>query len=340
MISRARDLLHLLVANIAYYSGLLRLWFWFRGSVWRKREICILGLHRVLTNEQRSRSASLPAMVLTSEVFSALLDYLKENFQLISVNQFLNGLAANKTTSKPACMITFDDGWGDNYNNAFPLLKARDIPATIFLATGYIDAKETFWVEQVLFACRDKERRKQVTSRVAALLSRNGCDDLHSMIESLKRVHSQQRQQILDQTLLPNEKTGSPTDGFLTWQQVREMDRHGIHFGTHTVTHPLLTYEDSATVESELKESQRQLERQLNKTPVAFAYPNGECDSRVSAFVQQAGYKCAFTTQRGWYGLGGDRFTIRRILLHDGNVAGADGKFSPAMLNFALTGWR
>ena len=71
----------------------------------------------------------------------------------------------------------------------------------------------------------------------------------------------------------------------------------------------------------------------------AFAYPNGNWDPRVRQAVIAAGYECAFTVRPGWHRRDADPFTMDRILLHEGNVTGRDGSFSPAMFHLTLTGW-
>ena len=117
------------------------------------------------------------------------------------------------------------------------------------------------------------------------------------------------------------------------------MEREGIEIEAHSVTHPLLIYEDDSTVRRELQVGKEILEQKLGKKIRAFAYPNGTWDVRVRDMVQQAGYECAFVVQRGWHRQGDDPFTIRRILLHEGNVTGPDGRFSPSVLSLRLSGW-
>jgi peptidoglycan/xylan/chitin deacetylase (PgdA/CDA1 family) len=141
--------------------------------------------------------------------------------------------------------------------------------------------------------------------------------------------------------LLPSEENcdgPDEVDSMLTWNQAIEMSRDGIEMGAHTVGHPLLSYENDATVERELCVSKQTLEEKLGKKVRAFAYPNGDWDERVRRCVQQVGYEGAFSTRPGWYRQGQDPYIIRRILLHEGNVTDRKGHFSPAMLSLALAG--
>jgi peptidoglycan/xylan/chitin deacetylase (PgdA/CDA1 family) len=129
--------------------------------------------------------------------------------------------------------LTFDDGWQDNYSQAWPLLRARNIPAAIFLSTEYIATNKIFWVEQ-LRAARPQD------------------PNLDGLMEFYKHMPASQRDRELkrlftDSPLVPAQ------DAMLTWHSVGEMSRDGIEFGAHTHTHPLLTYEDSVTVQRELE---------------------------------------------------------------------------------------
>jgi peptidoglycan/xylan/chitin deacetylase (PgdA/CDA1 family) len=146
------------------------------------------------------------------------------------------------------------------------------------------------------------------------------------------------RDALLRQLLPATEPETDSVDSMLTWQQAIEMSRNGIEIGAHTVTHPLLSYENDTAVERELYQSKQTVEQKLGKPVHAFAYPNGNWDERVRKWVKQTGYDCAFTTRPGWFDRRQDPYTICRILLHEGNVTDRNGQFSPAMLSLTLAG--
>ncbi len=325
-----------IVAGTLHYGGVLGLWRVFRRKVLRRREVCVLGLHRVLTSEEQSRSNSLPAMVVSDATFERLLEYLQRRFRLISVETFLRCSDNDKSQTKPACMITFDDGWRDTFSTAYPMLERLGVPATVLVTTGVVGQSGGFWVERL--------RRCGISSAPRALKPPE-CEtepSLETFVEWLKRMPGESRERILSQILRQEEpcETTEGTDPMLTWDQVVEMSRDGVEIGAHTVNHPLLSYEDDATVERELLESKRTLEDKIGKPVRVFAYPNGDWDDRVRRRVQSAGYSCAFTTRPEWFRPGTDVYAVPRILLHESNITGPKGKFSPAMLELTLTGWR
>jgi peptidoglycan/xylan/chitin deacetylase (PgdA/CDA1 family) len=211
--------------------------------------------------------------------------------------------------------------------------------ATIFLVTGMIGAGGTFWVEQLRAACKDPQCLQQVRQSLPRLGNEGPEEDVDDIIEGLKRMSAEKRQTILG-GVLPSREHIHNGNCMLGWEQVREMGRNGIDFGSHTDSHPLLPYEHDVEIERELKVSKEKLEIAIERKVRAFAYPNGDWNELVRTCVQQAGFECAFTTQKGWYSPRKDRFTAPRILLHDGNVTGSTGRFSPAAFSLTLMGWR
>jgi peptidoglycan/xylan/chitin deacetylase (PgdA/CDA1 family) len=300
-------------------------------------ESCVIGLHRILREPELGQAASQPAIVMREETFDRLLAFLKSRFRVLTLEEFLesNGAAP---ASRPRCLITFDDGWRDTYLTAWPLLRRHGLPAAVFLATGFLGTDRTFWVERLLNVWRDEARRsalrahfwREIPAAVAG-------DDPEPIVEALKRMAGARRERILEPVL--DGAGAGPADRMMSWDEAREMAGDGISFGAHTVSHPLLTFEQDETVERELTESRRAIEEQLGKPARAFAYPNGDWDERVRSFVLR-NFEYAFTTASGWHRRGQDRFTVRRILLHEGNVIGSDGDFSAAAASLTLTGWR
>ncbi len=276
---------------------------------------------------------------MSESSFAALLDYLEREFQVVSLDGLLQGPPADG--SKPVCVLTFDDGWSDNYTTAFPLLKKLAMPTTIFLSTGLIGKAKTFWVEQLIQAYKDPGRREHIRSRLTSLTGTGSShESLLEIIRYLMHRPAAERNDLLAQILPPGTAVQEANgDRLMEWSQVREMSAAGIEFGAHTVTHPLLPYEDDATVAYELSAGKEKIEEVLGKKVRAFAYPNGSWDERVRRYVQQAGYTVAFTTDRGWHRPGHDPLTVRRVFLHEGSVSGLGGKFSPAVLQMTLAGF-
>ena len=331
MKSRMRRCMRVALASLAYRSGIVQLSLDYHL---RNKHLCVLGLHRVLDRAERLMTASEPSLVIAAENFPLMLEYLSRRFQFVSLADFLSGRPVDNRKAK--CLLTFDDGWRDNYDNAYPVLKAMGIPALIFLTTGRLESQSPFWVERLRAACADAE----ILQRARLVLRADVARDMRKIsvedvTEHLKRLPAEQRNRLL-RTILGNSSTPNASDAMLDWLQVREMAANGIEFGGHTDTHPLLTYEDDDTIARELHTCKHKIERAIGRTVQAFAYPNGDWDSRVREHVRRAGFACGFTTRRGWYVLEEDVGSIPRVLLHDSNLLGPGNKFSASALMFTL----
>jgi peptidoglycan/xylan/chitin deacetylase (PgdA/CDA1 family) len=336
---RVRRVLRLGVADCLRGSGLLRANRFLRRRILGKKEVCVLGLHRILRPAEQSRTKSLGSIVLKEETFATMLEYLSRHYKVVSPENLLAGTSIDPGDRRPCCVLTFDDGWRDNYTTAYPWLRRFGLTASVFVVTGMIESRDVFWVERLAREWQDSTRRGHIASELGTLTSQKaGKAGLKAVVEYLKRMSGERRQEILARLFNGDSDPAlrDSVDQMMNWDQIGEMSRNGIDFGAHTVTHPLLPYEADKTVERELLESKATLEAKLGKQVRAFAYPNGDWDERVRKFVQQASYSCAFTTRAGWYCEGDDPYTIRRILIHEGNVTGWDGRFSPAAFTLTL----
>jgi len=341
MLAKLRRFVRSSAANVLHYSGAADSWRLLRQRALHKDEVCVFGLHRVLTNAERSLSNSLDGMVVTEATFARLLEYLQGEFRVISF-EALFAEERQIDRSKPRCLLTFDDGWKDTYTRAYPWLKKFGMPAIVFLATGAIESRRGFWVEELKRLWRMPDARVKLKSDLRRLAGQGGDElgELEQAVEWLKHMPTETRDSFLAQ-LIPQELKNAepdPVDCMLSWNEVLEMSRAGIAMGAHTVTHPLLTFENVDTVERELRVSKSVVEEKTGKSAPALAYPNGDWNEDVRRCAEQAGYRCAFTTRPGWFERREDPYAIRRILLHEGNVTDRHGDFSPAMLSLTLAG--
>jgi peptidoglycan/xylan/chitin deacetylase (PgdA/CDA1 family) len=218
-----------------------------------------------------------------------------------------------------AVVITFDDGYRDNYDYAYPILRSLSLPATIFLSSGVVGTDGILWHDRVFRAFHRSE------------LSRFNGYDLddpgqrqsarETVLASLKTLDSRQRRERIDE-LVGKLEIAEPAclpRVMLTWGEAREMARNGIGFGSHTVTHPVLSRIPPDEAQREIVESKRDIESNLQMRIDSFAYPNGkpeDYDEFIKQTLRDAGYRCAVTTRFGTNQIdmpgGWDPFELRR----------------------------
>ena len=328
-----------LLAAGLHYSGLLRFCCWWRRRVLGRREAVVLGLHRILAPQQAARTLSEPTIVLLLPTFEKVLRILRRHYEVLPLSRFHDLRRAGN--SRPICFLTFDDGWRDTFENACPALRQYRLPATLFVPVGLVDEPSQFWVERLTRVWRLAiTRGHDLETCLRGELRLTASPELAQVIAALKLEPAARREAIvrnLEAALAPLPPP-EPLDGFMSWEQV-QASQCILQIGSHTCTHPLLTHEDTDTVERELVESKEVLEQRLLTPIEAFAYPSGAYDDSVLQAVADAGYSLAFTTRPGRYRCGDEQLAIPRILLHDGALAGIGGRFSPALLHFRLAGW-
>jgi len=200
---------------------------------------------------------------------------------------------------KVAC-ITFDDGYKDNYVFAFPILKKYDIPATIFLTTGYVgglwphlEARFSIWNTRI--------PKFDIEGLGCHLLdsSENRISAMNSVELQLDNLPWKEKTQALETLIdvldvdFPNEIRNAYS---FTWEEVAEMAENSISFGSHTVTHTNLTKLPIDEAREEIIQSKEQIERAIGVPCTLFAYPNGKCNSKIISLLKEHAFKGAVVT--------------------------------------------
>jgi peptidoglycan/xylan/chitin deacetylase (PgdA/CDA1 family) len=267
-------------------------------------KVVILMYHRVLPRADVDSTFVQPGMYVTPETFERHLQFLTSHFELLTFRELLAKWDFGDWNDRARyCAITFDDGWVDNYRYAWPLLRTYRAPATIFLPTSVIGSESRLWFDHL--------------AEVLTHRNQGSRDDWDAMIERAKLLSDAERTALIH-------GFASDTDGttggrhFMTWDEVEEMSRHGIAFGSHSKSHANLTRLDEAALAEELGGSLDALRRRpINHVPV-LAYPNGNCTRKVARAAQAAGYRAAVTVRRGLeQSFPLDRFRLKRINVHE-----------------------
>ena len=320
------------VSHVLYALGLLQLW---QHLVMRRRAV-VLMYHRVLTSEERGRTGAHPGIVVDRETFARQMAVLKRRFVVLSLEEFADRMERNIPFDDSSCLITFDDGWRDNFTHALPILQRHGLPALVFLPVNFIGGRRLFWQEalthltiRAVMQAREEPRRcGRLRERLAAVhldsvLDLPDEDPRPAIIEAVRRQKGLAAS-VIDATLAGlagelgirrDEIDG--TDGFLDWEQIEVMSRHGIMFGGHGAEHRLLTEVSTNEARDEICMAKDVIDGHLKERVPTFSYPNGNWSSDVVDLVKESGYRFAFTTRRGLVSCEDDRFMVRRMNIHE-----------------------
>jgi len=299
------------LAKIGFYSGLVKMVHNIRPPVGFR----ILMYHHVTDEEE----IFLPHV--TVRVFSRQMKYLHREYQVMDLNDIIEMLDRGETVPPRAVVLTFDDGYEDVYRNAFPVLKEYDLPATVFVSTGFVDSDRLPWTDELGFLFKETakvdlgievgERRERFSWRDEA--ARLGA--FREVKNRLKELYDPDRVELCDHIKEQLAVSSHNPVQILTSSKIREMGEAGISFGSHTVHHQILTRISPRLAQEEIRESKLQLERILSREVKGFCYPNGgvgDFNDVIKSMVQHAGFQYACTTVEGVNGPGRDRFALRR----------------------------
>ena len=318
--SRAR--LKTLWAGLLRVSGILPL-----AKRWvRRHGTVVLTFHRVLTDAGVERTASMLGMVVREKTFSDFLAYAAKKCELVDLSRGPDW----KPDSRLKVAITFDDGWADNSSVAFPIARKHQSPMTIFIVTGKLGETLPFWPERAVFA---------LDQSLASSGEARSRSDIEKKIEDLKKLPASERSRRVEQLVAEQQDSQQfhAVDQTMDWEQVAQLHREGVTFGSHTCTHEILTTIPLVEAKAEITMSREHAEKKLGVPCSLFSYPNGDCSENVRELVQRAGYKYAFLNQQpGIWTENCDPYLIPRVNVCEYHLVDANGNFSPLTFEYAV----
>ncbi len=300
----------------------------FRGR--NRQKIRIFALHGVASFEAEYDWLPLRQQLDTRELRRAL-KLLGRHFQFISMDEATAILAGDKAPVDNAAVLTFDDGYLNNFTQALPILREFEVPAVFYIATGLVESREPFWFDRLDYVLQiaasqgatadlagksftfDSTDRQDIADEYARL--RAHCKKHFADDEEFARAMSGLALELEQQTgrSIQSVLEGDHWACVVTRQDMRKYaDDDLVVFGGHSVSHSRLGLSTPERIREELAVSKRDIETWTGKPCVHFAYPNGDyCESSAVA-VRDAGYHSAVTTDFGFCEAGEDIYTLNR----------------------------
>ncbi len=250
--------------------------------------------------------------------FEATAAWLARWFNVLPLTEAVRRLRDGSLPERAAA-ITFDDGYADNLAVAAPILARHGLPATVFVASGYLDGG-LMWNDGLIEAVR--------ASPLASLdAGEYGCHSIEgwpararaaqALIDAIKYLEPAQRE-AATHAIAKAARALLPQDLMLTSRELATLARSpGINIGAHTVSHPILARIPDAAARAEISSGRRALEAAIDAPVTLFAYPNGkpgrDYDDRHVAIVREEGFDAAVSTVWGASKHGDDIFQLRRF---------------------------
>jgi peptidoglycan/xylan/chitin deacetylase (PgdA/CDA1 family) len=205
-------------------------------------------------------------------------------------------------------LITFDDGYRDNFTQALPVLQARNLPAVIFLTTDHIGSSTPFWWDMVAYCFA---HTRQQAAHLPLIGPQHWQDDagrtavMEQLLAAMKRVPEEEKTtavEHLPDALQVSIPAQAFADMFLSWEDVRELIARRVAMGAHTQNHPIMTRIPPAQARIQARHSKAHIEAETGQAVTTFAYTNGQAtdfNPHVQEILQQEGFEAAFTLLPG-----------------------------------------
>jgi peptidoglycan/xylan/chitin deacetylase (PgdA/CDA1 family) len=277
----------------------------------RSNVLRILAYHRIGHPEAESERADPTLFSATPEQFAEQMQYLADHYAVLSVDDLLAALDSGRALPPRSVMITFDDGYRDFGEHAWPVLKRLGLPAVLFVPTAYLtNGQNRFWWDELYGAVFQTEARELSLPGVGFWPMQNAVQRSQVFLQVksyLKTLNHRQTLTAVDQILQTLEVEPQAGAALLGWEDVRRMSQEGLTVGPHTRTHPLLSRITLQEARQEIAGSQQDILDQVGRAWPVFAYPSGHPDDlcvELTTVLQQEGFRLAVTMIEGHNVLG------------------------------------
>lgn len=266
----------------------------------------------------------------SADQFALQLEFYKENFSVVTLTQALSLLAENKLLDKKYALITFDDGYIDNYTVAMPILLEFGLSAVFHLSTDYVESSTVPWWDEIAYMLKHTKQTKLTfgnyekinltrfeINKTIRLVMNNVKHDPRDMEEKVEELRTKLECKLDAEEVAPNL--------FVNWEQVQKMVDEGMFIGSHTRSHRILSHLSLEEQIHEMQLSKEIIENKIGHKILSIAYPvgnEGSFTQETCHAAESLGYKCGFSFINGSNELinNESNFYLKRIGI-DGNAS-------------------
>jgi peptidoglycan/xylan/chitin deacetylase (PgdA/CDA1 family) len=316
-----------LLGRVVYHSGLLHL-----TAGWGPCGLTILTYHRI-----RQDGASSPCLFdedvfgPTQACFEQQMKWLKRNTTVLAQAELLE-LIGKPANNECYSIVTFDDGYRDNYDLAYPVLKAHAIPAIFFVCPHLLNERRLGWWDLIAYLVKQSPKQQiELRGETLPLGEHKAATirKLHAWMKSLAAAETKDLlEKLSDRAGVSFPPVEMQSKHLMSWEQAADVSRNGVAIGSHTHTHRVLATLNEDEQRWELRESKAALEQRLGLPIRTLAYPAGRHGNFTVATMRiaaECGYQAAFSFHSG-----GNR--LRSLTPFDVHRISAADSFNPMFM--------
>jgi peptidoglycan/xylan/chitin deacetylase (PgdA/CDA1 family) len=314
----------LLIKNCLFHYGFMA----FCRRLSDSGQVSILRYHAIA--EPAANNYASPSICLSPALFEAQIKFFTKKYNIISLDDVALCLKQQRAFPPNSVVLTFDDGYRDNYH-AYQIMKKYGAHGTFYLAAGCIGEGENLWMFEVIYLLSNTKHsgtelnvnsqnyyfplttslhRSLAIRKITSIIKSNNLAIREAIREQLR---------VLGKDI--NDIDEESAKIMLTWEQVQEMSDNGMDIGGHTLTHLNLSNADPSDAQREIAECKKLIEEKTGKRVNHFSYPNGGdydyYNNSIIEMVKKAGYLTATTSNNGLATLGSNAHELFRIRITD-----------------------
>lgn len=234
---------------------------------------------------------------LPIKVFDKICSYISRKFLVIPLNEINNSFESKKQRA----VITFDDAYYDFYENALSILQKYKMPATQHIITNCAETGETFWTQKLNKVIETyyftKTKLEFPELQIDFIIKSQKETERTAIKIYLYLLNNENKESYINQ-LVANLNQPVVYTPMMNWEQINEVTKYNISFGSHTHTHINLKETDIKTMVFELIHSKKIIEENVkNNSCESLAFPNGQYNNAVVSEAIKCQYKYLLTTE-------------------------------------------
>ena len=265
--------------------------------------------------------------------FISQMEFIKKKCSPLSIDEWVEIRRNNKKIPKYPTIISFDDGFKNNFTVAAPILDKLRIPSVFYITTGVIDTNKMFWVdiiEQCINYCEKDSIELFLDRKTYYDLKSNKSKSkaLISIKKFCKNSQSDKKDEILNdlinQTDITPKKDLHDNYETLSWKDIRQMNNNKLFtIGGHTVSHNILSSINHQSLDYQILECINKLSKELQSKIIHFSYPEGQknhYNKKVISRLKKYGIICCPTAIHGYNDFSDNLFNLKRVMVGFENI--------------------
>jgi peptidoglycan/xylan/chitin deacetylase (PgdA/CDA1 family) len=272
----------------------------------RENLLRILVYHRIGSLGEDNGLMDPSLLSATPDQFEQQMKFLREHYRLLSILDLLQAIEAKESLPPKSVMVTFDDGYLNFFETAWPILQRFEVPTLVFLATGFLfPENQIFWWDRLYQGIYKTSCTRLILPPIGSISLENKDQRWDAFIKLKNKISCmsfQPAMQLVDQIMETLEVAPDSKGLLMNWSDVRLLNEQGCYLAAHTRNHPILTRITRDEAHQEIMYGQQDILKELGTACPVFAYPSGhqrDINNAILPILQELGFKLALTSIPG-----------------------------------------